>query len=128
MTIYVNESNLVVNIAINQPNLEVRDNGWFFIITDQYSHQVTNLGSSGKVLYSNDRYSMLQVTFPVGFGDAHKNGIYYYELNYSNFYPIERGLVKIITNPGGEINTISYDSGVTTEERVSDVFYRPQYT
>tara|TARA_R110000796_G_scaffold25123_2_gene71192 strand:+ start:68 stop:331 length:264 start_codon:yes stop_codon:yes gene_type:complete len=84
----------------------------------------------GEVVTSNARYSMIQVTFPVGFGDAHKNGIYYYELR-STIYPvgaIEKGLVKIITNPGGEINTLEYNSGTVTEERVSEVFFRPQYT
>tara|TARA_B110000971_G_scaffold5728_2_gene5702 strand:- start:380 stop:766 length:387 start_codon:yes stop_codon:yes gene_type:complete len=128
MTIYVNEDEPIVNIAFNQVNLTV-GGFYFFKITSQYSHQTTTM-FPGEVVTSNARYSMIQVTFPAGFGDAHKNGIYYYELR-STIYPvgaIEKGLVKIITNPGGEINTLEYNSGTVTEERVSEVFFRPQYT
>ena len=71
---------------------------------------------------------MFEVTFPVGFGDAHKNGVYYYELSSISNGSIEKGLAKIINNPGGEIHTLAYDSGLVTEERVSEVYFRPNYT
>ena len=129
MTIYVNEDAPVVNIAFNQANLPMQN--YEFKITSQYSHQTTCLCPSTLVT-TNARYSMIRVEFPTGFGDAHKNGIYYYELSNTADDPIpvtfEKGLVKIITNPGGEINTLEYNSGTVTEERVSEVFFRPQYT
>lgn len=129
MTIYVNEDEPIVNIAFNQANLPMQN--YEFKITSQYSHQTTLMYPSTLVT-TNARYSMIRVEFPTGFGDAHKNGIYYYELSNTADDPIpvtfEKGLVKIITNPGGEINTLEYNSGTVTEERVSEVFFRPQYT
>ena len=130
MTIYVLEDELTVNVAFNVANLQ--PDLYNFLLTSQYSHKGTGFSSSDTtLLYSNSRYSMFEITFPVGFGDAHKNGIYYWKL-YGNSYPdpspIQQGLVKIITNPGGEIHTLAYNSGTVTEERVSEVFYRPNYT
>ena len=124
MTIYVNEDEPIVNIAFNQANLA--NVAYTFTIRSQYSHQDTVM-IPAQLFTTNARYSMIQVIFPTGFGDAHKNGIYYYELS-NTTDSIEKGLVKIITNPGGEINTLEYNSGIQTEERVSEVFFRPQYT
>ena len=70
----------------------------------------------------NARYSTIQVEFPVEFNNEHKNGVYYYSIE-----GLERGYVKIITTPGGSINTVAYNSGVVTENRESKVYYRPQY-
>ena len=125
MTIYVLENDLQVEIAFNQANLVADD--YTFTVTSQYSHQST-ITYPAELLYSNSRYSMFEVTFPVGFGDEHKNGVYYYELSSISNGSIEKGLAKIITNPGGEIHTLAYDSGLVTEERVSDVYFRPNYT
>lgn len=126
MTIYVNEDAPIVNIAFNQANLANVE--YTFTIRSQYSHQDTVM-IAAQLVTTNARYSMIQATFPTGFGDAHKNGIYYYELIGEQFQTaIEKGLVKIITNPGGEINTLEYNSGTVTEERESEVFFRPQYT
>ena len=124
MTIYVLENDLQVEIAFNQANLAAGD--YTFTVTSQYSHQST-ITFPAQLLYSNSRYSMFEVTFPVGFGDEHKNGIYYYELSSVAAGSIEKGLAKIITNPGGEIHTLAYDSGLVTEERVSEVYFRPNY-
>lgn len=126
MTIYVSEDAPVVNMAFNQANLPL-EALYFFKITSQYSHQTTTV-FPGTVVISNARYSMIQATFPTGFAEEHKNGIYYYELIENNQTTIEKGLVKIITNPGGTINTLEYNSGTVTEERESEVFFRPQYT
>ena len=123
MTIYVNETKLDVEVAFNQPNLEFGD--YEFIITSQYSHQDEVLVPT-ELLSSNSRWSLFKVQFPTGFGDSHLNGVYWYELKYGAT-TLEKGLVKIITNPGGEINTLAYNSGITTEERVSDVYFRPNY-
>ena len=124
MTIYVLENDLQVEIAFNQANLAAGD--YTFTVTSQYSHQSTIMFPA-QLLYSNSRYSMFEVIFPVGFGDAHKNGVYYYELSSTIAGSIEKGLAKIITNPGGEIHTLAYDSGLVTEERVSEVYFRPNY-
>ena len=125
MTIYVNETAPTVDIAINQANLVTTPAFYFFDVISEWSHQVV-ASLQVNVMWSNDRYSMIQVQFPAGFGDSHQNGVYYYTLR-SETAPIEEGLVKIITNPGGEINSLAYDSGVITEDRVSDVYFRPNY-
>lgn len=121
MTFNVYEGSNNIQFALNQPNLA----GTFdFVLTSQYSKQPVTLSAS--VLDTNDRYSMLLTTFPTGFGDEHKNGVYYWDL-VSGTTSIEKGLVKIITNPGGEMGTVSYNSGASTEEREADVYYRPNY-
>ncbi len=124
MTIYVNEEEPVQNIAINLAN--IGDLPYQFTIRSQSSHQDTVMVET-QLVSTNNRYSMIQITFPDGFGDSHKNGVYYWSLKTGGL-SLQEGLVKIITNPGGKINTLNYNSGVETEERVSDVFYRPQYT
>ena len=124
MTILVSEAALTVEISVNQPNL-VLNNLWEFVLTSQYSHQ--SLVLEATVINSNDRYSTIQVTFPTGFGDEHKNGIYYWDLKPVGADAIEKGLIKIITEPGGTMGTVPYESGIDTEERVSEVFYRPSY-
>ena len=125
MTLYIDEEELTMNIGFNQPNLNVNDL-YFFTITSQYSHKPEVLFPM-RVVSSNSRWSLLQVTFPTGFGDEHKNGVYYYELREAGATTLEKGLVKIITNPGGAINTLAYNSGAVTEERISDVYFRPNY-
>lgn len=124
MTILVSEAALTVEISVNQPNL-VLNNLWRFVLTSQYSHQPLTLVAT--VINSNDRYSTFQVTFPTGFGDEHKNGIYYWDLKPVGADAIEKGLIKIITEPGGTMGMVPYESGIDTEERVSEVFYRPSY-
>jgi len=126
MTIYVEEEELVQNLAFNIANQP--SGTYVFTITSESSHQPTIM-TSNQLVSTNARWSLFQFAFPAGFGDEHKNGIYYYELKRitSPVAVLQAGLAKIITNPGGRINTIAYDSGAVTEERVSDVYYRPQY-
>jgi len=124
MTIYVEETNLMQLIAFNIPNLAAGD--YEFIITSQYSHQSDVLVPT-TLIETNDRYSLFEVTFPTGFGNSHLNGVYYWTLNYGSA-TLQSGLAKIITNPGGEIHTLAYDSGIVTEDRVSDVYFRPNYS
>ena len=121
MTIEVPEFNLTQQISINQPQLA----GLYdFVLTSQYSHQPIIMAAT--VIETNARYSTLQITFPTGFGDAHKNGVYNWRLE-QNLVTIEAGLVKIITEPGGGLGTTNYTSTPETEERVAEVFYRPNY-
>ena len=128
MTIYVNELEPLVNIALNQANLPsgFGTGLYFFDIISEYSHQ-TVASLRADVTTANDRYSMIQVEFPIDFGNSHQNGVSYYTLRNTVVGDIEKGLVKIITNPGGEINRLAYDSGPITEDRVSDVYFRPNY-
>lgn len=123
MTLYIDESNLTVDFYINAANMPI---GLYdFVITSQYSHQPISLVAA--LQNTNDRYSQYNVSFPIGFGNEHKNGVYYYSLAQVGQEPFTHGLVKIITEPGGGMGTIAYDSGIDAEERVADVFYRPNY-
>ena len=125
MTILVPETQLTQQFSVNQPNLSLDAAEYSFILTSQYSHVATPLGVT--VITTNARYSTLSVTFPIGFGDEHKNGIYNWMLNTSNGTTLEAGLVKIVTSPGGSLGIKEFTSTPQTEERVSDVFYRPNY-
>lgn len=124
MTLYVDEANLTVDFYLNLANQAILPQE--MIITSQWSHQPLVLEAT--ILESNDRYTKYQVTFPTGFGDEHKNGIYNYSIGETTaLEPTHYGLVKIITEPGGTMGTVSYDAGPDAEERVADVFYRPNY-
>jgi len=123
MTIYVNEQDLTVDVALNIANVELTSQ-FKFILTSQYSHQPIELDAVCTL--TNARYSLFSITFPSGFGEEHKNGIYYWDLTSDNV-SIQEGLVKIITEPGGNINALSFNSGAVTENRVSTVYYRPNY-
>jgi hypothetical protein len=124
MTFLVDENNLTIEFSLNQPNLALGQS-YVFTLTSQYSHQPILLDATATA--SNARYTTFEVTFPVGFGDEHKNGVYYYSIEELGDEPFEKGLVKIITEPGGSMGTINYESTIYTEERVADVFYRPNY-
>ena len=125
MTLYVPETQLTLNFTLSQPNLTLGAI-YDFIVTSQYSHQPIVMTAEG--IYSNDRYSTFEVTFPTGFGDSHNNGIYYYDFKLTDAVDsIEKGLVKIVTEPGGGLGTTNYDAGINTEDRVAEVFYRPNY-
>ena len=121
MTVEVPEFNLTRQISINQPNLS---GVLTFVLTSQYSHQPIEMAVT--IIETNARFTTIEITFPVGFGDAHKNGVYNWRLE-QNLVTIEAGLVKIITNPGGGLGTTNYTSTPDTEERVAEVFYRPNY-
>ena len=117
MTISVTEGNLTVGFSLNLSNLTVGSD-YTFTLTSQYSHKPLTLGAS--VTLSNARYTTFEVTFPVGFGDSHKNGIYNFDIS-SLTNSLEKGLVKIITNPGGETGITNYTSTPALENREADV-------
>ena len=127
MTVYVTTDNSnIANIYLNIPN--VSDSVLYtFEITSQYSHQPVELANA--LVSTNARYTQIVVLFPDDFSESHKNGIYYWNFGQVGVdIPLQSGLMKIICEPGGRINTISYNSGLVTEERISEVYYRPQYT
>lgn len=115
MTIIVNTTNK--QVSVNSTDLPTTGD---FILTSGWSKEPIILNFTR--ISQNARYSTIEVEFPVEFKDEHKNGIYYYSIE-----GLERGYVKIITEPGGSMNTVSYNSGPVTENRESKVFYRPQY-
>jgi len=124
MTILVPELQLTQQFTVNIPNM-VAGGSLTFLLTSQYSHQPISL-LVNKIVTSNARYTTLEVTFPTGFGDEHKNGIYNWRL-VQNAITLEAGLVKIVTDPGGGLGMTEFISTPATEERVADVFYRPNY-
>ena len=124
MTLYVDESNLTVDFYINASNMP--NVSYDFVITSQYSKEPISLIATRET--TNDRYTEYTTTFPTGFGDEHKNGIYYYSLAELGQQPFTNGLVKIITEPGGSMGTVTYDSGTETENREAEVYYRPNYS
>ena len=126
MTILVPETSLTQQFTVNIANMSgVNPSTTQFILTSQYSHQPLSLGVT-KIVKSNARYTTLEVTFPTGFGNEHKNGIYNWRLVQDNV-TLEAGLVKIVTDPGGSLGIKEFISTPQTEERVSEVFYRPNY-
>ena len=115
MTIIVDKTNIEVSVnSIDLPETGI------FTLTSGWSKEPVLLNFTR--ISQNARYSTISVEFPVEFKDEHKNGVYYYSIE-----GLERGYVKIITEPGGSMNTVSYNSGVVTENRESKVFYRPNY-
>ena len=122
MTLYAIEGSLQTYIYLNLANQTLTD--YIFTLTSQYSHQPLELTATA--LTTGDRYTKYSITFPTGFGDEHKNGVYNWSLSINN-NPISYRLAKLITEPGGSMGTVAYDSGTDTEERVADVYYRPNY-
>jgi len=125
MTLYIDEAALSVELYFNQPNLIDYVDDYTFVLKSQYSKQ--DLILTGAVQETNDRYSKILVTFPTGFGNEHKNGVYYWSLVDPTDVILEEGLAKIITEPGGGTGMTNYTSNAATEEREADVYYRPNY-
>ena len=123
MTLLIPESNLTIEFSLNLSNLAL-GSAYVFTLTSQYSHQPLSIDAT--VTLSNARYTTFEVVFPIGFGDSHKNGIYMYDMS-TLTESLEKGLVKIITSPGGETGITNYTSTPATEERVADTFFRPNY-
>ena len=119
MTLYVNDT--FETFASN--NTAITGNV-VFILTGQFSKTDTVLPST--VVLENARYTELQLEFPVNFKNEHMNGIYYYTIQ-NDTDVFEKGLVKLITEPGGDNGAIEYTSTPETENRESVVYYRPEY-
>lgn len=95
-----------------------------FILTSQFSKQDTIIPAT--ILVDNSRYTELELTFPATFKDEHKNGVYYYTIQNTEEV-FEKGLVKIVTEPGGGNGAIEFIATPAIENRVADVYYRPNY-
>tara|TARA_R110000744_G_scaffold46545_4_gene102862 strand:+ start:365 stop:736 length:372 start_codon:yes stop_codon:yes gene_type:complete len=80
-------------------------------------------------IQKNSRYSTIQIMFPVDFKDQHKNGVYYYSIKSDvDDTEYENGYIKIITDPGGKFNQKAFLAPAETENRESEVYFRPKYT
>ena len=124
MTLNIYETQLTVQFTLNLTGLSLTS-AYVLRLKSQYSHQVLDLDCQAMI--SNERYTTFQVTFPTGFGDEHKNGVYYFDMIEQPSDVLFSGLVKIITEPGGAIGTVEYEADIYTEDRVADVYYRPNY-
>lgn len=119
MTLYINSTTEL--FASNNPDISGVVS---FVLTGQYSK--TDTVVPAVVLISNERYTELELTFPATFKDEHKNGVYYYTIQ-NETEVFEKGLVKIVTSPGGDNGAVEFTSTPETENRESVVYYRPQY-
>ena len=119
MTITVNQTEEIVSI-----NNTLIPETFNFVLTSGYSRVPQTL--AGTRLTQNARYSEIQITFPAGFKDEHKNGVYYYSVE-AGGVSYERGYVKIVTSPGGSNGSVPFIANPETENRESKVFYRPSY-
>lgn len=88
----------------------------------------------GATFVSNDRYSkwFVDVSSIPGFEDQHRNGFYQF-CTTPPFGPTDKptlavanqGLIRLIFQPGGEMNTKPYISN--NEQREADTYFRPNY-
>jgi|TARA_R110000744_G_scaffold7193_6_gene24689 hypothetical protein len=95
-----------------------------FVLTSQFARTDTIIPAT--IVIQNARYTELELTFPSDFKNEHKNGIYYYTIK-SDVSIFEEGLVKVITEPGGQNGAIEYTSTPAIENREAVVYYRPNY-
>ena len=89
---------------------------------------------AGATFVSNDRYSkwFVDVSSIPGFADQHRNGFYQF-CTTPPFGPTDKptlavanqGLIRLIFQPGGEMNTKPYISN--NEQREADTYFRPNY-
>lgn len=119
MTLYVN--NTTETFASNNTALT---GTLSFVLTSQFSKQDTIIPAT--ILINNARYTELELFFPIEFKDEHKNGVYYYTIQ-NETTVFEKGLVKLVTDPGGQNGAVEYIAPTETENRESVVYYRPQY-
>ena len=120
MTLYVNS--ITETFASNNTAI----NGTVsFVLTSQYARTDTIIPAT--IIVNNARYTELELTFPATFKDEHLNGVYYYTIKNATEV-FEKGLVKLVTQPGGGNGAIEYTATPAIENREADVFYRPQYT
>lgn len=127
-TFYINNPELTSDTLWNTApdNWEVEAQNWETIGTDaefnlksQYSQEIVLANAAYSIVVQNDRYAKIVVDVPADFKDTHQNGWYTWSLgDYSD-------IVKIITQPGGDIGKVEYISN--NEDRDAEVYFRPNY-
>jgi hypothetical protein len=90
--------------------------------------------SQTAVWVNNDRYTrwFVDTSSIPNFNDEHRTGFYQVVTTPSfgptdkpTIAPVNRGMVKLVFNPGSEINTEPYISN--NEQREADTYFRPNY-
>jgi len=119
MTLYIN--NTTEKFSSNNTSISGTVS---FVLTSQFSKKDTIIPAT--ILVDNARYTELELTFPSTFKDEHKNGVYYYTIQ-SDTTVFEKGLVKLVTDPGGQNGAVEYIAPTETENRESVVYYRPNF-
>lgn len=113
-----------LSIILNQPNLDTTPDFYRFKLQSQYSK--ANLVSQLVTVFeANDRYSAFNIDITQSMIDGHFNGMYWYTLTIEGGAVVEKGVAKVITNPGGETNFTEYTSA--DDNREADVYFRPNY-
>ena len=104
---------------INNPQTTIGGNNYYFQLKGQYSQDILIDTNDWSVNTENSRYLSFTVNLPTDFKDKHYNGFYTWSLG-----PFT-DIVKIITQPGGDVGKEEYISN--NENRDAEVFYRPNY-
>lgn len=120
MTVNI-DSNNTFTMTVNTPNVSAI--GTVIQITSQHSND-TLFRLDVSIVETNDRFTTVTCDLPTDFYKQHYNGIYEYQLE-ANAEIVDTGLVKIITQPGGEFGKSEYISN--NENRQAKVIYRPSY-
>lgn len=127
MTIKFTEGTTIYNLFFNVGNistsLNAPGNSRELKIISQWSNTAI-LEVPFTITVGNSRYFGIEFPIDVDFPKKHKNGMYNYEVIINNEI-IDSGILKIVTNPGGEEFTESYTSN--NENRATKVYYRPEY-
>ena len=109
-------SGTTATFYINNPPADITGT---FYLKSQYSQDNIQAGNQWTVVTQNDRYAEIEVTFVGSFPAKHQNGFYTWSIgNYSD-------IVKIITQPGGDLGEEQYISN--NEDRDAEVYFRPNY-
>ena len=123
MTLHFNTTG-GLSIILNQPNLDTTPDFYRFKLMSQYS-KMNLVDQTVTVFEANDRYSAFNIDITQSMIDGHYNGMYWYTLMVDGAAVIEKGVAKLITNPGGETNFTEYTS--VDDSREADVYFRPTY-
>lgn len=120
--------NNIGSFYINNPTLKLNDATTSVWLKSQYSQEIEGPYDATSI-QQTDRYARVTVVFPNRWDEEHKNGFYTYYIGYGDGkYPniiFHQDIVKLITEPGGDLGEVEYIS--TNEDRESEVYYRPNY-
>lgn len=98
--------------------------------TQKWYGPYLNIGT----IESNARYARWYIQLGEDWADNHKNGFYQWVLTPPfpggdeptiGINPYIQGLVKIISDPGGDPGVVEYESN--NEDREADTYFRPNY-
>lgn len=100
------------------------------INTQKWAGPYLNSGT----LRVNERFAKWYIGLGQEWADGHKNGYYQWVVTPPipgfdeptiGINPEIQGIVKLISNPGGDLGIVEYES--TNEDREADTYFRPNY-